>query len=126
MPFEPIQPADLPVPQPPYSPATRAGNVLYVSGQLARDEQGAIVGPGNIRVQTRYVIGRVEKIVQAAGGSLADVAMVTVVLRYHGDRAAFDEAYAERFPDAKPARICLYAELTHPEALVEIAAVAHL
>ena len=97
-----------------------------MSGQLARDEQGAIVGPGNIRVQTRYVVGRVAKIVAAAGGSLADVTMVTVVLRYHGDRAAFDEAYAEQFPDPKPARICLYGELTHPDALVEITAVAHL
>lgn len=126
MPFDPIQPDDLPVPVPPYSLGARAGSVLYVSGQLPRDDEGRIVGPGNVRVQTRHVVGRVEKIVRAAGGSLADVAAVTVVLRYRGDRAAFDEQYAEHFPGAKPARICLYGELTHPEALVEIAAVAHI
>lgn len=126
MPFDPIQPDDLPVPVPPYSPGVRAGSALYVSGQLPRDDAGRIVHPGNIRLQAKYVIGRIEKVVAAAGGTLADVAMVTVVLRFHGNRAAFDEEYAEHFPDAKPARICLYGELTHPEALVEIAAVAHI
>lgn len=126
MPFEPIQPAALAPPSAPYSTATKAGDTLYVSGQLARDDRGAIRHPGNVRLQTDDVLRRVKLIVEAAGGGMADIAMVTVVLRYRGDRAAFDDAYAEHFGDVRPARLCLFGELVQPDALVEIAAVAHL
>ena len=126
MPFEPINPPDFPAPIAPYSAAARAGNTLYISGVLALGEGGAVRHPGNIRLQTRDVLETIKATLAAAGGTLEDVAMNHIFLKYLGDYAAFNKVYAEYFPGAKPARYCVIAELVKPDCLVEIASVAHL
>jgi len=100
MPYEPIIPAGFRT-FAPYSPATKAGNVVYVSGTVALDKEGKLVGAGDVKAQTRFVL---------------DVK----------DFSAMNQVYREYFPEAPPARYCIRADLVNPELLVEIAATAHL
>lgn len=125
MPFETIVPPDAPPPLAPYASATRAGDTIYVSGILAVGSDGSTVGVGDVREQTRYVIGQIEAILQAGGATLADVAFNHIFLKDLADYAAFNDIYREYFGDRPPARYCIRADLVKPEFLVEITAVAH-
>ena len=126
MPFEPINPPQFPTPIAPYSAGAKAGNIVYVSGVLALGEGGAVLHPGNVRLQTKHVLETIRTTLEAAGATLADVAMNHIFIKYLGDYAAFNEVYAEYFPDAKPARYCIQSELVKPGCLIEIASVAHI
>lgn len=126
MPKEIIVPPGSPPPLAPYSPATRAQGIVYVSGILAIDSRGNIVGADDIRVQTRHVLETIKSILEAAGGSLADVTMNSIFLKDLGDYAAMNEVYREYFPFEPPARYCIRADLVRPEFLVEISSIAHL
>ncbi|WP_174296584.1 Rid family hydrolase [Sphingomonas bacterium] len=126
MPFEAINPPGFPTPIAPYSAGAKAGGTVYVSGVLALGEGGAVLNPGNVRLQTRHVLETIRTTLAAAGATLEDVAMNHVFLKYLGDYAAFNEVYAEYFPGAKPARYCIVADLVKPDCLIEIASVAHL
>ena len=121
-----INPPNSPPPLAPYSPGTRAGNTVYVSGTLPIGADGATVGPGDVRVQTRYVLETIRSVVEAAGGTMADVAFNTIILKDLADYAAMNEIYREFFPSEPPARYCFRADLVKPEYLVEIASIAHL
>lgn len=88
----------------PYSQAIRAGGFLFVSGQLPLDSNGALVGAGDIRAQTRAVLDNVSAILQAAGASLADVVKTTVFLTDLGDFQGMNEVYAAAFGMPYPAR----------------------
>lgn len=126
MPFEPINPPQFPTPIAPYSAAARAGDTVYVSGMLPLGEGGVVLFPGDVAAQTRHVLDTIATTLQAAGGSLRDVAMNHIFLADLGDYAAFNAVYADYFPGAKPARYCLRADLVKPGCLVEIASVAYL
>ncbi|MCE2946454.1 MAG: pyrimidine utilization protein C [Betaproteobacteria bacterium] len=125
----PVIPPGSAPPLAPYSPGVRvdAGQrVVHVSGMLALDAAGAIVGVGDVRAQTRCVLDAIRAVVEAAGGTLADVAMNQIFLKDLGDYAAFNEVYREYFPGKPPARYCVRADLVKPEFLVEVAATAYL
>ena len=126
MPFEAINPPIFPTPIAPYSAAAKAGNVVYVSGVLALGEGGAVLHVGDAAAQTRHVLEVIKATLEAAGGSLADVAMNSIFLKDLADYAAVNTVYAEYFPGAKPARYCIKADLVKPDCLVEIASIAHL
>jgi aminoacrylate peracid reductase len=126
MPFEAINPPAFPTPIAPYSSAAKAGNVLYVSGMLALGEGGTVLHVGDAAGQTRHVLETIKTTVEAAGGSMADIAMNHIFLKDMADYAAFNAVYAEYFPGDKPARYCLRVDLVKPDCLVEIASVAHL
>ena len=110
----------------PYSPGTRSGDVVYVSGMVALDQAGKLVGAGDVRVQTRTVLESVKSVVEAAGGSLADVTFNAIFLYDLADYKAMNEIYAEYFPKEPPARYCIQAALVRPEFLVEISSIAHV
>jgi aminoacrylate peracid reductase len=122
----PIVPKGSPPPLAPYSPGMKAGNVVYVSGTLALDANGNIVGVGDIAAQTRHVLKSIKSVLEAAGGGLSDVAFNTIILKNLSDYAAMNKIYAEYFPANPPARYCIAAELVKPEFLVEIASIAHI
>ena len=126
MPFEVIVPKGSPPPLAPYSPGAKAGNAVYVSGALALDSQGKLVGAGDVKAQTRQVLETIKSVLEAAGGSLKDVTFnhifLTDMIRY----ADMNEVYREYFPTNPPARYCIRADLVKPEFLVEIASIAHL
>ncbi len=126
MPRTPIIPPGSPPPLAPYSPGVVADNVLYVSGILAMDGQGKTVGVGDAAAQTRAVLETIKSVVEAAGGSMADITMNSIFLKDLGDYAAMNTVYKEYFPNNFPARYCIRADLVKPEFLVEIAAIAHL
>ena len=123
MPFDPIDLPDLP--PAPHPAATKAGGMVYVSGVTAAGGDGVMRNPGNVRLQTGHVLNTIAAVLDAAGATMADVAMLHVLLHYRGDVAAFEDCVAAAFPKARPAQQVQIAEMVDPDALVEIACVAH-
>ena len=123
--FIPIVPAGASKPIAPYVHGARAGNALYVSGTLAIDQAGAVAHPGDIQGQTRHVIEQIKGVVEAAGGSLQDIAYNMIFISDAKHYAGMNEIYASYFPNP-PARFCIISELVRKEFLVEIASVAHI
>jgi aminoacrylate peracid reductase len=126
MPFKVIVPKGAAPPLAPYSPGTKAGNAVYVSGTLAIDKDGKLVGAGDVKAQTRFVLESVKAVLEAAGGSLKDVTFNHIFLKDLKDYAAMNEVYRAYFPENPPARYCIRADLVKPEFLVEVASIAHL
>jgi aminoacrylate peracid reductase len=110
----------------PYSPGTKAGNAVYVSGTLALDSKGNLIGKGDAKAQTRQILELIKAVLEAAGGSLKDVTFNHIFLADMSFYAAMNEVYREYFPVDPPARYCIRADLVKPEFLVEIASIAHL
>jgi 2-iminobutanoate/2-iminopropanoate deaminase len=110
-------------PNPNLSPATRFGNLVFVSGQTGRHPVTGEVGK-DIREQTRNVLERIKLILTAAGTSLDNVLTVTSYVTKRDDVAAYNEEYAKYFPTNKPARTTVSAGLNSPELLVEITVTA--
>lgn len=126
MPKRPIIPAGSPPPLAPYSPGVLADNVLYVSGTLAMDASGKTIGVGDATAQTRAVLESIKSVIEAGGGTLADVAFNHIFLKDLADYAKMNAVYKEYFPSEPPARYCIRADLVRPEFLVEICSIAHL
>lgn len=126
MPRKPVIPPGSPPPLAPYSPGVVADNILYVSGILALDNEGRVIGAGDAVVQTRAVLETIRSIVEAAGGSMADIVFNQIFLKDLADYGAMNSVYKEYFPSEFPARYCIRADLVRPEFLVEICSTAHL
>ena len=122
----PIIPEGSAPPLAPYSPGMQAGNTVYVSGTLAIDADGATVGVGDVRTQTRHVLEAISSVLETAGGSLQDVVLNAIFLKDLADYGAMNEVYREYFPTDPPARYCVRADLVRPDFLIEIASTAHL
>lgn len=110
----------------PYVPGSMADNILYVSGTLAFDKDNNVVHIGDAAAQTRHVLETIKGVVEAAGGTMDDVTFNTIMLRDWQDYAAINHVYAEYFAGEKPARYCIQCGLVKPDALVEIASIAHI
>src|SRR5262249_48081317 len=119
-----INPPGLPKPAAPYSNGVRAGELVFVAGQLAIDDSGKLVGEGDIGQQTRKTIENVESVLREAGSSLDEVASTTVYLTSFEDYGGYNRVYAECFGENRPARATIRADLVLPGALVEIQAIA--
>lgn len=122
--FEHPLPEGVARPVAPYSAVVRAGGVVYVSGQVAFDEQRRIVGE-DVRTQTRQTLANLERCLRAAGCGLADVAKVATFLARRADVSAYNEVHTEVFSAPYPARTTVVAGLSDG-ILVEIEAIAHL
>jgi 2-iminobutanoate/2-iminopropanoate deaminase len=105
-----------------YSPAVRAGNLIFVSGQVPKDPHTGEMIEGDVRTQTKHVFRNLELILQAAGASLDDVVSVTAYLSDIGDWEAFNETYRDMFGRPYPSRTTVGANLHG--FLVEISAIA--
>lgn len=112
-----------PAPVGPYSPAVKAGGLIYVSGAIAQDDKGALVAPGDTTAQTKRIIERMREILAAAGSSLEQVVAVTVYLKSAGDFQAMNDAYRAFWPKDPPTRTTVITDLLL-NANVEIAMVA--
>ena len=113
-----------PAPVGPYSPATKAGGFIYVSGTLAQDANGDMVGKGDIAAQTRQVVERMREVLKASGSSLEQVVAVTVYLKSAGDFAAMNDVYKTFWTANPPTRTTVISDLVLPEALVEMSMIA--
>jgi aminoacrylate peracid reductase len=126
MPKQAIIPPGTGTPIAPFVPGTLADGVLYVSGTLPFDEHNNVVHVGDASAQTRHVLTLIKSVVETAGGTMDDVAFNMIMLKSWDDYAAINLVYAEFFPGSKPARYCIQCGLVKPDALVEIASIAHL
>ena len=121
--WQPISlPSDVPPPKGAYSPATRVGDLIFVSGQVPRDVRtGELLG-ADIRSQSTAVLGNLRRVLEAAGATLEHVVSVTVYLADPDDWGAFNDVYREIFRPPYPARAVVGASLRG--ILVEVSAVA--
>ena len=87
----------------PYSQAIRAGNTVYLSGQLGLDPETGTLREG-IEAQTRQVLDNLQAVAAAAGGSLDDIVKLTLLLVDLGDFTKVNEIMATRFTQPYPAR----------------------
>ena|SRR5579864_5259713 len=117
----------LPEPMSHYTDAVRAGDTLWISGMLALDAEGSLVGGGDVVAQTEQVFRHLESVLSHCGAGFEHVTKVTVFLRDVGARPAINEVRKRYFGEARPASTLVeVSALAHPEALVEIEAVAHI
>lgn len=126
MPKTTINPPGFAPPLAPYSSGTMADGVVYVSGMLPLLPDGSVGHVGDAAGQTRLVLEMIKSVVEAAGGTMADITFNHVFLTDMANYAAINEVYAEYFPGEKPARYCLQCGLVKADCLVEIASVAHV
>jgi 2-iminobutanoate/2-iminopropanoate deaminase len=97
-------------PDRPLSPAVRAGDFVYVSGQVPTDASGSLV-TGSVEAQTRQVLENIKAALALAGASLDQVVKTNCILEDARDFAAFNKAYAAYFPKEPPARTTIEARL---------------
>ena len=122
----PIASSSAPAAVGPYSQAVRAGDLLFVSGQIPLDPAtGRLVG-GDIAAQTHRVLQSLDAIVRAAGATLDDVVKTTVYLADMNDFAAMNRVYATWFADPAPARAAVQVARLPKDAQVEIEAIGRL
>src|SRR5580765_2851594 len=106
------------------SPATKFGNLVFVSGQTGRHPVTGEVGK-DIREQTRNVLERIKQILTAAGTSMDNVLTATTYVTRRDDVPAYNEEYAKYFPTNKPARTTVtVASLNSADLLIEITVAA--
>jgi len=110
-----------------YSRAVRVDNLIEVAGTTALDTAGDLVGANNAYEQTRYVIAKIAKALNAAGGSLQDVVRTRIFVTDISRWEEIGRAHGEYFKDIKPASTMVEVKsLISPEMLVEIEATAVL
>ena len=107
----------------PFSPAVRAGDFVYVSGQTAMNDQGEIVS-GGIEVQAHKVFEVIKNILEIAGCGLEDVIKVNVWLDDTRDFAGYNRIFAEYFTENPPARSTVQSKLV-VDAKIEADVVAY-
>jgi aminoacrylate peracid reductase len=126
MPKTIVLPPGTSTPIAPFSPGTLADGVVYVSGTLAFDKDNNIVHVGDAAAQTRHVLETIKSVVETAGGTMDDVTFNSIFIKDWADYPSLNKVYAEYFPGDKPARYCIQCGLVKPDALVEIATIAHI
>lgn len=109
----------------PYSQAAKAGDFLFVSGQLPIDPATGAFAGDDITAQTRQSLTNVKNIVEAAGMTMDDVLRVGVFLKDMEHFAAMNAVYGEFFTGDCPARAAVQVARLPKDALVEIEAVAY-
>ena len=106
---------------------TDGGRTLYVAGQTPLDEDGNLVCPGDPEGQARQCYHNIQKVVEAAGGRMADTAKIQVFVTSLDYRAAVGKVRAEFFPNNPPVSTFLViSSLAEPDFLVEVEAIVPL
>jgi aminoacrylate peracid reductase len=126
MPKQAIIPPGTGKPLAPYVPGTLANGILYVSGTLPFDKDNNVVHVGDAAAQAQHVLTTIAGVVAAAGGTMDDVTFNMIMIKDWADYAKINAVYATFFPGDKPARYCIQCGLVKPDALVEIATIAHI
>lgn len=110
-----------------YSHVARAGDTVYIAGQIALNPGGNLVGKGDVEAQTQQVYANLQAILEELEGSLDDIVKLTTYLTDRSHLDAFRRVRNRFFTDAFPPNTLLFVSgLAHPDYLVEIEAVAYI
>ena len=120
-----VRSADAPQPIGPYSQAIRAGDSLYLAGQIAMDPKTGKLIEGDIKEQTRRVLHNIKAVLQAGKAAFSDVVSVTVYMTDLKDFKEMNEVYQEYFSSPYPARATVGVAALPAGAKVEIGVIAH-
>jgi 2-iminobutanoate/2-iminopropanoate deaminase len=115
---------DAPKPIGPYSQAVRAGQLLFVSGQVPLDPVTGEIVAGDIAAQARRVFDNIGAVLTAGGRSFNDVVRTTVFLTDMNDFGAVNEVYGQYFSEPYPARAAVQVTRLPKDARVEIDVIA--
>lgn len=107
----------------PFHPGVRAGDFIFISGQVAKDENGNM-SSGNIEEETRWTIEGIRRILKLDGADLCDVVKVTVYLEDARNFGRYNKVFAEYFPDGRIARTTVEA-CAAIECKIEMDAIAY-
>jgi reactive intermediate/imine deaminase len=110
-----------------YSQAVKANRLLFISGQVALDKEGNLVGKGDITLQTQQVMENLKATLEAAGCTFNDVTRISIFLVNLEDRPKFHEVRKRYFKDSLPASTLLVVKsLANKDYLVEVEAIAQI
>jgi len=108
----------------PFHPAVRAGDFIFISGQVAKDEQGNMCA-GTIEEQTRWTIESLRRILALEGAGLQHIVRITTYLDDARDFGRYNKVFAEYFPDGMLARTTVEARAVI-DTKIEMDAIAYL
>jgi reactive intermediate/imine deaminase len=110
-----------------YSHAAKAGDTLYIAGQIAQDVNGNLVGKGDFEAQVRQVFTNLKNIMAEAGSSLQHIVKMTTFLTHYSYietyRSVRNEFFSEPLP---PNTLLIIGSLALPDYMVEVEAIAVL
>ena len=108
-----------------YSRAVRIGNTIEVTGTVAVDENSSLVGKGSAYAQTKFIIEKIEKILELAGASLKDVVRTRMFVTDISRWEEYGKAHGEFFKEIKPCTSMIeVSALIEPDYLIEIESTA--
>lgn len=108
-----------------YSRAVRIGNTIEITGTVAVDENSNLVGGNSAYEQTKFIIEKIQKVLEQAGGTLQDVVRTRIFVTDISRWEEYGKAHSEFFKDIKPCTTMVeVSKLISPEYLVEIEATA--
>jgi len=108
-----------------YSRAVRIGNIIEITGTVAVDENNNLVGGNNAYEQTKFILHKIEKILQTTGASLKDVVRTRMFVTDISHWQEYGKAHGEFFKDIRPCTTMVeVSNLISPEYLIEIEASA--
>jgi 2-iminobutanoate/2-iminopropanoate deaminase len=114
-----------PAPIGPYSQAIKAGNTVYVSGQIPLSAAGQLVGEGDVSAQTHQVLKNLTAVLAAAGLALTDVVKCSIFVKDLGNFATINQIYGTYFDEATaPARETVEVSRLPRDVEVEISCIA--
>lgn len=122
--IERLSPPGIAAPRGPYSPAVRAGDFIFLAGQVPVDPTTNQMSTGDIKHETRLTLNNVKRLLEGVGSSLADVVKVGVYLADGAEFAHMNEVYTEFFGDSKPARTTIVCKFM-ADIRIEIDCVAY-
>ena len=125
MPHQIIFSDQAPAPIGPYSQAIKAGNTVYVSGQIPLNADGHLVGEGDVTAQTHQVLQNLTAVLAAAGLALTDVVKCSIFVKDLGNFATINQIYGTYFDEATaPARETVEVSRLPRDVDVEISCIA--
>ncbi|HBG1303052.1 RidA family protein [Clostridioides difficile] len=126
MKHEVIHTNDVPAALGPYSQAIKAGNLLFVSGQVPLVPETMEVVEGDVQAQTAQSLKNLKAILAESGADFSNVVKTTVFIKDMNEFGAINEVYAEYFGENKPARACVEVARLPKDVKVEIEVIAVL
>ena len=110
-----------------YSHAAKAGNTLYIAGQVAKDRDGNLVGKGDFEAQAHQAHENLKSIMEEAGGTLQNIVKLTTYLTHSSYIESYRSVRSNYFPEPCPPNTLLIIEsLALPDFMIEVEAIAEL